>query len=808
MWLPVSLPFPSEPVPTDVALWLFELRHYNDSNDVPGNVKVNVDCDNVADSICELDTQGLKQLSLHESDEEKLQNCHCEVQEYSSTAENPTQREDISGLLIQEEEDYVKICTKEEEVQNCHSELQECLENSPPREEIPGLLSQKEEICVNHRKDKETVNYHCECPENSAPREDIPGFLHRAGGSIHSHKCDFDDVPLLKVYSGMVQENRRVNTDESNTKVDDWKVSQYQVGESPSCNWALRSNSIMWEANPLYCRVGGERTERGFRKLCHSTLEQLGNSIQIHPGEKFKLGSFQINELVSVGVTEENGVACMLKTDHLVCEHGRCSGKCPLKLHSECGSLRERTHIETCQCGADLNTGTCVIDSCVNQTTYRVTDIQKTNSEIYGQDAVQNLQLHQTFVSDTRGKHLIGPSSNNSDCDKAGHCSSIVESFGNDDEVTLSCDEKCKELLHDVELIIQNLDIATGDLSADNEMEPDVDFLKLCQEAQNLAEEIVQQCSVQATPKKKKTRSINLSSDLSDDVFLSSPSSEEHNVMHPLPQEVRRHHSLDINSIFDDGTKPPVPPARTKRNKERPKTIHVTEHRPIDESKGSVTAPECHTGCRSASHLDEIKLSVKEIDNENSSLECQELLIMKRVTESTKEKRSGKVASRYEDRNLCCQGYQACHVPDSNPMNVAVVSDDCSDPLVSGKDSKFSMPDDTVIRKLGDECEEYLNIILTQTRPISSTEFPPSEQQVHNVSSSCDERLQSEAESVETSCDESGILLQNRKGSTSSDITAWKQELQHSGLCYLDDEWDADCMLQPDKVHIQYCGQN
>jgi len=154
---------------------------------------------------------------------------------------------------------------------------------------------------------------------------------------------------------------------------------------------------------------------------------------------------------------------------------------------------------------------------------------------------------------------------------------------------------------------------------------------------------------------------------------------------------------------------------------------------------------------------------------------------------------------------LCCQGnerYQ--HVPDCYATDVAIVVSHCSDSSVSGKGSESFESDDIVLRKSDNGCDEYPNIVLTPTRPISSAEFPPSEQPEHSVSCAYDDRLQTEKISVETSCAESGILLQNRKGSASSDIAAWKQELQNSGLYYLDDEWDADCMLQPDEVGHEF----
>jgi hypothetical protein len=152
-----------------------------------------------------------------------------------------------------------------------------------------------------------------------------------------------------------------------------------------------------------------------------------------------------------------------------------------------------------------------------------------------------------------------------------------------------------------------------------------------------------------------------------------------------------------------------------------------------------------------------------------------------------------------EDRNLRCQGDEQ-YQPDCYATDVTIVVSHCSDSSVSGKGSESFESDDIVRRKSDNGCDEYPNIVLTPTRPISSAEFPPTEQPEHSVSCAYDDRLQTEKISVETPCAQSGILLQNRKGSTSSDITAWKQELHHSGLCYLDDEWDADCMLQPDEV--------
>jgi hypothetical protein len=836
----VSLPVPSEPVPADVALWLFELRHYSDSNDVSCNSKVNVVCDSAAaDRSYEVYEEEFQRLGLKKSGEENPHNC--EVVQEHNTAEVSAPKDGIPGLPTQKE-DYVRIHSKEEEVKNYHSVLQEypensnkpfliqkeevsveshnkdeeipnchCeyLKNSVSTEDIPGLLIWKEEVCAetDRNDEDETLSCCCECLETLTQQEDISRLQQKDEGSVHSHKCDYDDVLGINISSCEEQGNGIMNTDESSTEGDNQIINRYGVTELPSHNQALTCSSILWEINPLYGRVGVGRSGKGSRKLCHSSLEQLGDIIHVGHGEEFELSSVQINEPVFANVIEERGVVCTLKTCS-VCRQERVTDKCPLKFSSECGSFIEEACMETCQCGLDLNVDAHRIDSCGNQTVSSVTDV--TDSEIYGKDAVWNCKLHQTELYDVNDRCVRSVSSSVSDCDIAVDCcpalqfqNPISECSRDDSRVTVSCGEKCEEVLRHLELIIQNLEVAGGDIPVDHEMVPDVDFLMLCQEAQNLAEETVQQCSVQVTSKIKKARSITLSSDLSDDVFMNSPSSEEHNVMHPLPQEVRRHHSLDINSIFDDGTKPPVPPARTKRRKEKSKTIHVTEGRIVDKTKFFATAPEYHSN-DSASQLDETKLSGSEDGNENSLLDCQELLIMKRVTEHTKEKRSVKMTSHNEDKNLLSQGYQTHRfAADCDSTNVTIMSDDCSNPSISGKSSESFVPDDSMVRKPDDEGGEFLNIVLTQTRPISSTEFPPS-QQVCSVSSSCDNRLQSEVETVETSFDESGILLQNRKGSTSSDIAAWKQELQHSGLCYLDDEWDADCMLQPDKVHIQF----
>lgn len=822
MWLPVFLPTHDEPVPIDVAVWLFELRHESDSNEVPCNLSENFDSDSVADSSCELDTEEPQKPNLENSDEEIKQNCHSEVKEHPNDAESSTPKEDIPGLLIHEE-GYVKIHSKEE-AQNCHCDIQEYSENSSlgediptlviespgkteetlnccwrpenyaAREDIPGLLIQKEEVCAeNLRKGEDILNCHCECSENSTSREDILELQQTQGDSIQSHKCDCggggggDDVSL-KICSCVVQGNGIVHTDEDNRK-----VYQHEVGESPSCNHALKYNSILWEANPLYYGVGIEGNGGVFRKLCHNAVEHSGSSIHVGAGEESGLGSCKTSEPVITSFIE-CGLDCILKTGCSLCGHGTFSSKFPLKLCSKCCSLGEEACKET-----HLNAETHLIDSC-SETTSSVTNVKKINAEIYGRDVTQNVQFHHNVESDIHDDLLTGINNTGSNCDKAVNCHPTSEYFGDGNGELVPCGEKYKELLHHLELTIQNLLVATGDISGDHEMEHDADFLKLCQEALNLAEETSQQCSVEINSKRNKARSITLSSDLSDDVFINSPSSD--NVMHALLQEVHRHYSLDINSIFDDGTKPPVPPARMKRNKERSKTLHVTEQKIADEIKVSDTASD--TCLESSGQSNETELSVKEGNNENSLLDCQELLIMKRVTESTKEKRNARVVSHYEDKNLYSHG---CHahqcVPDCDSTDVAVVSGGCSHPPLNGKDSESLVPDDVVIRKPDDECGEYLNIVLTRTRPISSTEFPPSEQQIYGVSSACEDKLPSESVSAETTCVESGILLQNRKGSTSSDIAAWKQDLQHSGLFYLDDEWDADCMLQPDEVgHI------
>jgi hypothetical protein len=857
MWLPVPLPAHSEPVPIDVAVWLFELRHYSDSNDVPCDSRGNLDYDSTANSSCELDTEETQEPSLQKCDEIK-QNCQSEVQEYPSNSENSSPKEDIPGLLIQEE-DCVKIHSQEE-AKNCHCDIQEhpgednpglliqkkevsvdstskkeevtlncccqclensapregtpglliqkeevsvestgkneevtlncccyCLENSAPREDTPGLLIQKEEIFVeNLGKGKDIQKCHCECSDNVASIEDIPGLQQTQWVNIRSHKCDCGDLSSFKIYSCIVQGNGIVNTDEDNQK-----EYEQQVSEPPSSSQALKYNSILWEANPLYCGVGVEGNGGVFRKLCHNASE-LGSSIHVGSGEESGLGSSETSEPVTTSFTDDCGV---VKTGCSVHQHGTFSSKFGSEVRSNCFSLGEEACTETCRYGTDLSADIRQIDSCVSGTTSSVTNVNKITAKDYRWEATQNVQFCHSVESDIHDL-VTGVSNTGSNCDKAFDCHPTSEYLEDSDGQLVSCVEKYKEVLHHLELTIQNLVVATGDISDDREMEPDADFLKLCQEAQNLAEEASQQCSAEINSKRIEARSITLSSDLSDDVFTSSPSSD--NVMHPLPPKVHRRYNLDINSIFDDGSKPPVPPARKKRNKETSKTLHITEEEIVDETKVFDAASD--TCLQRASHSDATELSVKDTDNENSLLDCQELLIIERVAESTKEKRNVKVASHYEDRNLYSLGCDAHQcVPDCDSMNVAIVSGIHSQPSLNDRDSESFVPDDIVIRK-PDECDEYLNIVLTRTRPISSTEFPPSEQQIHNT---CENKLSSESVSVGTICAESGILLQNRKGSTSSDIAVWKQELQHSGLYYLDDEWDADCMLQPDQVgHI------
>jgi hypothetical protein len=794
---------------------------------------VGSDCDSECDSSCDLDAEGLNKLGLQENDEDRKEKCHCEVQEYPNATANSTLTEHIPGLLIQNEE-CVNIHNKVGKDQNCHSDVQEypesselreavpellnqkkelsvenqggdeetltcccqCLDNSTAEEDVPGLLIWKKDICVeNHEKGEEAISYHCECPKQPTVKQDIPGLQQSEGGSIQADRCVCHDASSLTVYNCLVQETGIVNTAEGRAQRENQKVNDYQVGgESPNSNQALDCHSILWEANPLYCGVVVEGSERGFRKLCHSASEHLGSSVHVGSGEESELSSCQINESIFTSVIEEHGVDSVLKTGCLLCEQGRFSGTCPLKLCSKCPSWGEKTWMQTFQCGADLNTDTHIIGSIDNEAPSCVTDLQK--AEISGQSSGETCRSDPTLMLNTDDQLITGISNSDSDSDKAVDYYPTSEYFGDGSEVTASCGEKCDKVLHDLDLLMQSLVVATGDVSGDEEIEPDFDFLKLCHEAHNLAEETIQQCSVPipVNSKMKKARSITLSSDLSDDVFINCSFSEEHSVIRPSPQEVRRHHSWDINSIFDDGTKAPVPPARLKKNKEKSKAIHVSEHKVTDETTCSGGVPQCE-------RVSQSELLVRDADDEKNLLEFQELLIMKRVTESTKEKRHAKFTNHNEDRNLCCQGYEGYQcVPDCYATDVTIVVSHCSDSSVSDKGSESFEVDDILFRKPDSAHDEYLNIVLTQTRPISSAEFPPSEQPEHSVSRAYDDRLQTEEVSVETSCAESGTLLQNRKGSTSSDITAWKQELQHSGLCYLDDEWDADCMLQPDKV--------
>ena len=831
MWLPVSLPVRSEPIPIDVALWLFELRHYGDSNEVLCSSKVVSDCESKCDSSCGLGVEELNKLGHQESGEDRKEKYCCEVQEYPNTTANSALKEHIPGLLIRDEE-CLNIHCKDGEDQNCPSDVQEYPENSEPREASPELLNQKKEIPVENQSGDETptcccqcidnctakeddpgllvwkegdyvencekcekaINCNCECPKQSIVKQDIPGLQQREGGSIETDICDCDNTSSLTVHNCALQETGIVNTAEGSIPRENLNVNECEVGgESTNSNQALKCHSILWEANPLYCGVDVEGSERGCRKLCHSTSEHSGNSILVGSGEESELSSCQINESIFTSVIVEHGVDCVLKTGCLLSEQGRFAGKCPLKLHSKCGSLGAKTCMQTFWCGADLNTDVHQIGS--NEVPSCIKDLQK--AEISGHSSGETCLSDPTLISNNDDHLITGISFSDTDRDRAVRYYPTLEHFGNGSEVTASCSEECDKVLCDLEHLMQSLMVATGNISGDEEIEPDIDFLNLCNEAQNLAEETIQQYSVTITTKMKKARSITLSSDLSDDVFINCSSSEDYSVMHPLPQEGRRHHSWDINSIFDDGSTLPVPPVRLKKNKEKSRAIHVSEHKITDEMTGSGGVPKCE----SVSQSNETKLLGRDADDEENSLECQELLIMKRVTERTKEKRNSKVTHHDEDRNLCCQvDEQYQRVPDCYATDVTIVVSHCSDSSVSGKGSESFESDDIVLRKSDDVYDEYPNIVLTPTRPISSAEFPPSEQPEHSVSCAYDGILQTEKISVETSCAQSGILLQNRKGSTSSDITAWKQELQHSGLCYLDDEWDVHCVLQPDEV--------
>jgi hypothetical protein len=851
MWLPVSLPVRTEPVPIDVALWLFELRHFGDCNEVLCNSKVISDCDSKHDSSCDFGAEELNKLGHQESEEDGKEQCCCEVQEYPNTAANYALKEHIPGQQIQYEE-CLNIHSEFGEDQNCPY-VQEYPESSESGEAGPELLNQKKDIPVENQsgdeenatcscqcfdnstaqdvsglldwrvgdcvgscgkgeqavncdwrvgdcvdscgKDEQAVNCHCECPEQPAVIQDISGLQQREGGSIQTDRCDCDDASSLTVHNYSVSETGMVNAAKGSITRESQNVKEYEVsGESTNSNQALKCHSILWEANPLYCGVDVEGSERGFRKLCHTTSEHSDSSIHVGSGEETELSSCQINESIFRSVIEEHRVDSVLQTGCLLSKCGRFTSKCHLELHRKCGSLEEKPCVHTFWCGADLNTDVHLVGS--NEAPSWITDLQE--AEISGHSSGETFLSDPTLVSNDDDHLITGVNNSDSDSDTAVHYYPTSEYFGNGSEVTASCDEKCDRLLGDLELLQQSLMVATDNISGDEEVEPDTDFLKLCYEAQNLAEETIQQYSVTVTTKMKKARSITLSSELSDDVFFNCSSSEERSVMHPLPHEVRRHHSWDVNCIFDDGTTIPVPPARLKKNKDKSRAINASEQKITDEMTGFGGVPKCE----GVNQSDETKVLGRETDVGNL-VECQELLIMKRVTECTKEKRNARLMHHNEGRNLCSQGdeqYQC--VPDccACATDISIVVSHCSDSSVNGKGLESFESDDVVLRKSDNECDEYPDIVLTRTRPISSAEFPPSEQPGHGVSSAYDDRLQTENISVETSRAQSGILLQNRKGSTSSDITAWKQELQHSGPCYLDDEWDADCMLQPDEV--------
>ncbi|PSN53251.1 hypothetical protein C0J52_04920 [Blattella germanica] len=674
-WLPVPLPVACD-VPSDVALWLFELRHFNDSCDVPENLKLSVECDALINELWFFDNGS--------SDDGKVVN-------------------------------EVRCAAEDLEVQERQSHAEEA--NSKPRVDSPVTI---EENDSNQTALKEAV------------------------------------------------ESENLNSEQKITDVTNY-------GDELARQTQRTVAGILWEANPLYSNVGDERGEgsgRGFRKLCHSSIEELGNTLSLGPGEQTSECECPNNQLKQDSLNADLNEQTNYEGESV------CVSSATIRLSVKFTPSDKRVTKQERETGAETITATTnsnndnvtsVNDSCNSETVCEQNpeiQISKLKSNFTEATNFEN-PLYDAFETESKQCPI-----DDSDYENVGN---ICTKSSIDDTIKISAkmsyDEQCEEVLHDLELVIQSLEIENN-ISEDFTIEPDNEFLELCQEADCLAEESIQQCPP-VIPKVKKSRSFTMSSDISDEVFVNSPSTEESITMFPTVTEIQRRHSLDINTIFDDGTTPPVPPVRKKRNKDRYKTAHDIQCSTSETSEKSVNKPsdlESETNDNSANEAKESTEGIKnevvksEIETEgnvdessvnkdstdgisdpnnllNFENETQELIIIKRVTDMTKEKRSAKVASQYEDANACCQ-CQAGECDLSCSLNSQIPIPKTPSPSPSSGERSSAILDSP---KVDDENRQELGITLTPLRPIYSSEFPPPSVVINE----CTEMLQSDSHAAD-----------------------------------------------------------
>ncbi|XP_069669209.1 uncharacterized protein [Periplaneta americana] len=488
LWLPVTVPVESVPIPMDVALWLFELRHSSDCSDIPNGLTRAEYSQLSADVMLLADGETF---ANNEDFEESI----CEVK---GNACSPCLDDYIETALIPSKEDNSQSNIKESPVNVC--------DNVSP-------------ISETRSKDDCSANVVCE----------------------------------------------RVTC----------------VCE-PVRNQPQKSSNILWETNPLYCRVGDETVKsRGeFRKLCHTTIMELGNSASTG-------GIPQTHETIYANDIEEvhqSEVALpRLQTPHTC---GLSEDKQPLRINSKFEDNQNVANTEIINRASSLPNIHKLDSGVLSQTSIGSlqcchgveTEFQKNVHRLSDIDGIRHGYSSSLLLQDHQSQYLE---------EKVG----LTDDFGS----TVSFSKQCDEVLQNLETVIHSLESANNIVPAAYEMEPDSEFLKLCLEADSYANEALEQCPCSSSSPKK-SRNFTESSDASDDVFVNSPSAEE--CVAPFPVQLQVHaHNSDINAIFDNGKNPPVPPARKKRSKDRYKTTCHIECVNMSESKASTSVESVKSDC-------------------------------------------------------------------------------------------------------------------------------------------------------------------------------------------------------------------
>ncbi|KAJ8886237.1 hypothetical protein PR048_012446, partial [Dryococelus australis] len=387
--------------------------------------------------------------------------------------------------------------------------------------------------------------------------------------------------------------------------------------------------------------------------------------------------------------------------------------------------------------------------------------------------------------------------------------------------------QNCEVILKHFQDIVVGLESMDGicHLKEISTSQEDSDINSIFVEVENLADEVLEEFDSQSKiakelpPKKSHVVSCT-SSDLSDDVFLNSAGSEytdsESNFA-PEPTTPCSTRQLDINSIFDNGIMPPVRPERKKLKVKLRKTQHADEK---CANRSQCEIDQNNSKLHSDENILSVNASSSPVTAEQFSIHnSEDLLLLQKVSLSSKEKRSLQTLSLYEDADNCCGGNGEGHMCNIVPLspacgrneNLEVGYEFCPFQNLDFPDKLWLGSNDTDMfdqlkpELSSDECCsthfenkdfcELLNVCVPQVKSISSSQFPREDTDdiraeilsaLHPVNKIPGNQGEDDVpEEGYFSVDSRG---RSRKGSGSSDIAAWKLELQKSVLSWFDDE--------------------